>query len=600
MIPMTLRLVFLPPWQVLKYNLGEIRFKIKGEALRAGEEDSIATQTCELSKEEFNDFLTLYPIPSEYHVILPKSNQTIFDAPPGFIYLGLTLLVVPSSPLLLSCAKPIVVRPLPRVITHIEAWHERFFYVQDSIIPAKYTQLLSNQNKLDSKSFKDKLPLNIEENPMFQRLGRYPTSVHVFPDPILFLAGLKPSWEYGRQRPTIMEGGKEMAFRNFIYTEDDEDLSFLPKEPSSGFGTGSQSVLINMEPLKADEELVIQPAEVTAHSRESPKPELFVVHPGSVAAWIKDRKYKTREGSSRPLVKRKLALGSSISHAKTSSSKDDVPYLTVSDDDEGRLSFFNLLGIVFASWVHQYVCLLSFFGLPDVLELKDATACHLKIFFITPPSWKNHLDIHMDAELLDLHDRCYARQAVVDNAVNRRSHELLQVIKKLRGEFDVMKDRERAREEECEELRAKCEAASSPKCEAASSPKCEAALSPIKLYCGMIDPFVVVPTQLILIVSSSIEATSLLSFLFVTSFVLPLSSLATLLSTVGIMASKPVRALAFYPCTVSGSMAIAQDFSPPLGPLVMGPRMLTPQLLNGHGHIPAAIAPRFLSALSSP
>nr|GEX71742.1 hypothetical protein [Tanacetum cinerariifolium] len=45
--------------------------------------DSTATQTCELSKEESNDFLTLYPIPSEYRVILLKSNQTIFDAPPS-------------------------------------------------------------------------------------------------------------------------------------------------------------------------------------------------------------------------------------------------------------------------------------------------------------------------------------------------------------------------------------------------------------------------------------------------------------------------------------------------------------------------------------
>ncbi|GJT00603.1 hypothetical protein Tco_0821772 [Tanacetum coccineum] len=35
----------------------------------------------------------------------------------------------------------------------------------------------------------------------------------------------------------------------------------------------------------------------------------------------------------------------------------------------------------------------------------------------------------------------------------------MDVIEKLRGEFDVMKDMERAREEECEELRAKCEAA---------------------------------------------------------------------------------------------------------------------------------------------
>ncbi|GKA65613.1 hypothetical protein Tco_0765320 [Tanacetum coccineum] len=332
---------------------------------------------------------------------------------------------------------------------------------------------------------------------MFQRLGRYPTSVRVFPDPILFLAGLKPSWEYGQQRLAIMAGDKgiylscfflyfpfslvqdllfllaEMAFRNFIYTEDDKDLSFLPKKPSPDFDTGSLSVSVNTEPLKADEELVIQPTKVMADSRESPKPELFVVHPGSVAARIKDRKCKTRGGSSRPPVKRKLAPGSSTSRAtraKTSSSKDDVPYLTVSDDDEGRLSFFNLLCIVFALWVHQYVCLLSFLGLPNVLKLKDATACHLKIsaitpllllllIAITPPSWKNHLDNHMDVELLDLHDRCYARQAIVDNVVNRRFRELLHIIEKLRGKFNVMKDRERAKEEECEELRAKCEAA---------------------------------------------------------------------------------------------------------------------------------------------
>ncbi|GKB84193.1 hypothetical protein Tco_0956465, partial [Tanacetum coccineum] len=278
-----------------------------------------------------------------------------------------------------------VVNFLPKVITLIEGWHEWFFYVQDSIIPAKYSQILSEQNKLDSKSFKDKLPPNIEENPMFHRLGRYPTSVRVFPDPILFLAGLKPSWEY------------EVAFRTFIYTEDDEDLSVLPKEPSSGFDTGSPSVSVNTEPLKADEKLVIQPAKVTTDSRKSSKPELFVVHPGSVASRIKDRKCKTSGGSSRPPIKRKLAPGSLTScatRAKTYSLKDD-----------------SLLD-----------------SLPDVLKLKDATACHLKI------------------------------SAIIWTTIWMRSRELLQVIKKLRGKFDVMKDREKAKEEECEELRAKCEA----------------------------------------------------------------------------------------------------------------------------------------------
>ncbi|GKG51078.1 hypothetical protein Tco_0539202, partial [Tanacetum coccineum] len=97
-------------------------------------------------------------------------------------------------------------------------------------------------------------------------------------------------------------------------------------------------------------------------------------------------------------------------------------------------------------------------GLPDCFELKDANACHLKISAITPPAWKIHLDNQMDFELLDLHNCCYARQVVVDNAVNRRVCEFLQVIKKISGEADVIKDRERSRKEECEGLRVKCEA----------------------------------------------------------------------------------------------------------------------------------------------
>ncbi|GKC54706.1 hypothetical protein Tco_1077451 [Tanacetum coccineum] len=39
-----------------------------------------------------------------------------------------------------------------------------------------------------------------------------------------------------------------MAFRNFMYAKTNEDLSFLPKEPSLKFGTGLPSASINMEP----------------------------------------------------------------------------------------------------------------------------------------------------------------------------------------------------------------------------------------------------------------------------------------------------------------------------------------------------------------
>ncbi|GKC02428.1 hypothetical protein Tco_0994038 [Tanacetum coccineum] len=281
---------------------------------------------CGLSVKELNEFLSSYPIPSEYDVILSKSTQTIFDAPPG--YVGF---------------------------------------------------------------------------------------VRVFDDPILFLVGLKPSWEFDQQRSAIIRwlsgtlSSTEMAFRNFIYTGDDDDL-----------------------PPKDVEEPEVQPAKVTADSRESPKADVFVAHLGNVAARI--RKHKTRGGSLRPPMKRKLASGlltSRVVRAKTSASKDDAPFLSISDDE----------------------------GLPDCFELKDANACHLKISAITPPAWKGHLDNQMDLELLDLHDRCYARQAVVDNAVNRRAREFLQVIEKMSGEADVIKARERSREEECEGLRVKCEAA---------------------------------------------------------------------------------------------------------------------------------------------
>ncbi|GJT51526.1 hypothetical protein Tco_0977683 [Tanacetum coccineum] len=104
---------------------------------------------------------------------------------------------------------------------------------------------------------------------------------------------------------------------------------------------------------------------------------------------------------SRPHVKRKLASGSSSScavSAKTSASKDDAPILSISNDDK---------------------------GLPDCFELKDANACHLKIFAITLPAWKGYLDNQMDLELLDLHDRCYEQKVVVDHAVNRLEKDLI-------------------------------------------------------------------------------------------------------------------------------------------------------------------------------
>ncbi|GJW30838.1 hypothetical protein Tco_0047713 [Tanacetum coccineum] len=280
--------------------------------------DTIVMQHYSLSAKELKEFLSFYPIPSEYDVILPKSTETIFDTPHG--YVGL------------------------------------------------YIHSFSLANlRLPLTDFFCKVALS----------------------------------------PRRSLANNCLRSLNFIYTKDDDNLAFLPKEPSLGFGTGSPSASVNTKLPKDVEEPEVQLAEVIADSGESPKAGVFVVHRGSVAARIKERKCKTRGGSSRPHVKRKLAFGSSSSHvlrAKNSASKDDDPILSISDDNE---------------------------GLPDCFELKDANAYHLKTSAITPLAWK----------------------------VNRRAREFLQVIKKIRGKANVIKARERSHKEECKELRVKCEAA---------------------------------------------------------------------------------------------------------------------------------------------
>ncbi|GJR93617.1 hypothetical protein Tco_0265791 [Tanacetum coccineum] len=127
--------------------------------------------------------------------------------------------------------------------------------------------------------------------------------------------------------------------------------------------------------------------ENVADSGGSPvRQEKLVIHLGSVAARIKDRKCMTIGGSSKPPVKRRLVQGASsrATHQKTISSKDDSPFLTIFDDD------------------------------------KDLTD-------------RGHLDNQLDVELLDLNDRCHARQAVMDNAVNLRARELMSIWKAFEG-----------------------------------------------------------------------------------------------------------------------------------------------------------------------
>ncbi|GKC76945.1 hypothetical protein Tco_1127719, partial [Tanacetum coccineum] len=102
-------------------------------------------------------------------------------------------------------------------------------------------------------------------------------------------------------------------------------------------------------------------------------------------------------------------------------SKDDAPILSIFDNDEGKFLVHLVLSEGIDLLIHPLSSLYVLLGLFDCFELKDANDCHLKISAITLPAWKGHLDNQMDLELLDLHDRYYARQAMVDNAVNKRA-----------------------------------------------------------------------------------------------------------------------------------------------------------------------------------
>nr|GEU54980.1 hypothetical protein [Tanacetum cinerariifolium] len=183
-----------------------------------------------------------------------------------------------------------------------------------------------------------------------------------------------------RSRSFSISKGRPLSWRgNFMYAKDDDDLSFLPNDPSTDFGTSSPFVSINNKaPLViakpvdgANSKKLIENIADSGGSLAHQKN--LVRHVSSVAGKIKDRKYRKREYS-KPPVKCKI-----------------------------------------------------FQGLPDILELQDAKSYHLKISNIIPSSWRRYLDNQLDAKLLDLYDRCYTRQAVVDNAINRISWELLKV-----------------------------------------------------------------------------------------------------------------------------------------------------------------------------
>nr|GEX35709.1 hypothetical protein [Tanacetum cinerariifolium] len=159
-----------------------------------------------------------------------------------------------------------------------------FFYIENKIIPSKYPELLED-NKLDKKSFKDKILVQPQTDPLYAQISTYPCVVRTFSDPILYLAGLKTSWEYSPKRPVIYHRGQEMDFRSFMIQGVDGEFNFLPEggfEDNQGYfstkSVNNETHILDAEPIS-----VVLPANVADNIIDSCNTsfddELHPVHP---------------------------------------------------------------------------------------------------------------------------------------------------------------------------------------------------------------------------------------------------------------------------------------------------------------------------------
>ncbi|GKA17881.1 hypothetical protein Tco_0697718 [Tanacetum coccineum] len=121
-------------------------------------------------------------------------------------------------------------------------------------VPSKYSELLLEDNKLDKKSFKDVLPTYARDDPLYRQISTYPCNVRTFPDPILYLAGLKTSWKHSPKIPIIYYHGREMDFRSFMMEGINGEFHFIPEGGVGDEGSSPSTRFVNNEALTIDAE----------------------------------------------------------------------------------------------------------------------------------------------------------------------------------------------------------------------------------------------------------------------------------------------------------------------------------------------------------
>ncbi|GJZ55427.1 hypothetical protein Tco_0610620, partial [Tanacetum coccineum] len=103
---------------------------------------------------------------------------------------------------------------------------------------------------------KGMVPLHPELDPLYDQISTYPCHVRTFPDPILYLAGLKNSWKHSPKKPVIYYQGQGMDFRSFMMQEINGEFKFLPEgciddnqgSPSSK-SVNNEALVIDAKPL---------------------------------------------------------------------------------------------------------------------------------------------------------------------------------------------------------------------------------------------------------------------------------------------------------------------------------------------------------------
>ncbi|GKE30553.1 hypothetical protein Tco_1445937 [Tanacetum coccineum] len=303
-----------------------------------------------------------------------------------------------------------VPKALTKPIIHIEGCKGNFFFIENKIVPSEYPELLLEENKLDKKSFKDVIPTHARDDPLYNQIATYPCNVRTFPDPILYLAGLKTSWKHSPKKPIIYYRRREIDFRSFMMEGIYGEFHFLPEGGAGDEGSSPSTKSVNSEASIIDA-----------------KP-LTAVHPLELAENIGDFGDASSNKDEVTLIDRTIAEKAQnrkvLPHASKASSDASNP-LDVDSD-------------------------------PDIHGKFLASHASYVVAHVTPPTWKQHLKEISLEKLYDIHDIAYMRQAILDNMLNNRTRKFMSTLLKARASCDAIREREVEKDKAYVKLERRC------------------------------------------------------------------------------------------------------------------------------------------------